>query len=162
MVQKKRKGNSAWPCVLTKVDLARRWRRCFNEYLLQKYNSASGKYETLDKLDGLGMSSEEFSYAINQFFNDGLTYRSKLITPIIQKLTDYYSCISQQDSFRFYSSSLLIIYDGAPGQEHVNVRAIDFAHTIYPGIPVLRSESCGGPDEGYLRGIKSMIDLLSK
>lgn len=107
------------------------------------------------------MKNEDFSHAMNQFFNDGLTYRSELITPVVHKLRDYYNCVSQQDSFRFYSSSLLIIYDGAAGQAHVNVKAIDFAHTVYPEIAVLQSEPYRGPDVGYLRGIKSVIDILS-
>ena len=67
--------------------------------------------------------------------------RMELLEPIQHQLQALLSVIRSQSSYRFYSSSLLIIYDGqeTPQTPHgssvfkVDVRMIDFAHTTYKG-----------------------------
>ena len=75
--------------------------------------------------------------------------------------------MSEQDKFRFYSSSLLIIYEGrvsAGTPSRVDVRAIDFAHTINESTAIhnSRTQVHKGPDKGYLLGIKTLIDVFGE
>lgn len=72
-----------------------------------------------------------------------------MIDPIIQKLKDLHRHIQSHDTYRFYSSSLLIMYDSSsqddhpgkglgndkagPGSNPVDVRMIDFAHSTHSG-----------------------------
>lgn len=86
-----------------------------------------------------------------------------LAKPICDKLSQFYQCVSQQDTMRFYSSSLLIMYDGAPDATQANtvdVRAVDFAHAEYD--PTQSHNTGTGPDVGYLQGIQTLIDIFSE
>lgn len=116
----------------------------------------------MDKTEGLKLTADGFALTIHKFLNNGMKYRLDLVYPIVQRLQEYYDCITQQDRFRFYSSSLLIIYDGIESEGVVDIRAIDFAHTVYPGAQMLQHNAHQGPDEGYLLGIKSLINILSQ
>ena len=46
------------------------------------------------------------------FLYDGETMRTELLDPILNRLQELYKIIERQDTFRFYSSSLLIMYGG--------------------------------------------------
>lgn len=136
----------------------------FHSFHLQKYNAVTGKYETVDKYVGLKLDVNEFKQFLLNFVYDGDRLRRELLPYIIQKLRQFYECVSQQNTFRFYSSSLLIIYDGDPhtsaGNPKVNIRAIDFAHTTYETSDVDRTLH-KGPDEGYLLGIQTLINVFT-
>ena len=60
---------------------------------------------------------------------------------------------------RMYSSSILIVYEGGldsqdvDGDAKCDVRMIDFAHSSW-------REDEEGPDEGYLFGLSTVIDIL--
>ncbi len=47
-----------------------------------------------------------------EFLNNGSRIRTALIDVILEKLHKLYEVLSKQNTFRFYSSSLLIMYDG--------------------------------------------------
>lgn len=60
-------------------------------------------------------------------------------------------------NFRFYSSSLLFIYDGKQdpdSQPEVRLKMIDFAHVH----PIQDNRK----DEGYIFGLKNLIEQLEK
>ncbi|CAJ0929973.1 unnamed protein product [Ranitomeya imitator] len=85
-----------------------------------------------------GLSTEGFRQALYQYLHNGVHLRTDLVEPILSKLKRLISVLEIQASYRFYSSSLLIIYDGTgrpPAQEtcpKVDVRMIDFAHSTVP------------------------------
>jgi hypothetical protein len=74
---------------------------------------------------------------------------------------------------RFYTSSLLVTYDGAAGQtsndetskdemsndELVDVRIIDFAHSTHSGLT--DSTLHDGPDQGFIHGIQNFILVIN-
>ena len=68
------------------------------------------------------------------------------------------------DGFRFYSSSLLIIYDAASllssdenlQKSCVKVKIIDFANSALPADKVDHP----GPDQGFLLGVQSLHNIL--
>ncbi|XP_067935468.1 inositol hexakisphosphate kinase 2-like [Watersipora subatra] len=132
---------------------------------MQKYDASNGKFETLDKYEGLKLSVDEFKRKIVQFLHDGKVFRQELVSPIYDRLKRFHDCLSQQDTFRFYSCSLLIIYEGdfqSPEDVSlVKVKAIDFAHTTYESYPDENSQYIHtGPDLGYLLGLKTLIDIF--
>lgn len=136
-----------------------------------------------DKYYGRKLSADGFRQALYQFLHDGTRLRTELLAPIQRQLQALLSVIRSQSSYRFYSSSLLVIYDGqepperAPGSPHpqeapqpapgscpgglpkVDVRMIDFAHTTYKGSWNERS-TYDGPDPGYIFGLENLIQIL--
>ena len=71
---------------------------------------------------------------------------------------------NMSDGFRFYSSSILIIYEAAgpaggeeePHNSGVKVKMIDFANSALPEDEVEHS----GPDQGFLLGLQSLSNIL--
>lgn len=92
-----------------------------------------------------------------------------------QRLDELYTALSRIEGFRFYSSSLLLIYDGTPHNNHVDVRLIDFARvqtppTLHvggqtspdaPPIDAASAASYEGKDEGALFGIRNLARIMS-
>jgi hypothetical protein len=105
-------------------------------------------------LDGtlLANSLREFFWSVNT----GL--RTDLILRIITKIEELYKLMkSPEASFRFYSTSLLLIYEADNNELNfkpakVDVRMIDFAHTFPRGD---RED-----DTGYMLGLRNLISLL--
>ena len=68
--------------------------------------------------------------------------------------------------FRFYTSSLLVTYDGASkfsssvetSDDLVDVRIIDFAHSTHRGLK--DSTLHDGPDRGFICGIQNFVKIL--
>ncbi|MEE6519638.1 hypothetical protein FKM82_017337 [Ascaphus truei] len=131
----------------------------------------TGHYLCLNKYYGRGLSAEGFQQALYQYLHNGLHLRQDLFEPILSKLQRLTSVLESQASYRFYSSSLLIIYDGrkrlrtpadSPVPEpppKVDVRMIDFAHSTYKGFhddPTVHD----GPDKGYVLGLRSLVSVL--
>lgn len=117
-----------------------------------------------------------FKQTLHQFLHNGFVLRKDLLDPIIQKLKDLHRHIQSHDTYRFYSSSLLIMYDSSsqddhpgkglgndkagPGSNPVDVRMIDFAHSTHSGFQNDTTVH-SGPDQGYLYGLKNLIDVFT-
>lgn len=150
---------------------------------MQVYQTDKKHFLCKDKYYGRKLSADGFRQALYQFLHDGTRLRTELLAPIQRQLQALLSVIRSQSSYRFYSSSLLVIYDGqepperAPGSPHpqeapqpapgscpgglpkVDVRMIDFAHTTYKGSWNERS-TYDGPDPGYIFGLENLIQIL--
>lgn len=137
---------------------------------MQVFQMNTGHYLCLNKYYGRGLTTEGFRQALYQYLHNGINVRMDLFEPILSKLKRLISVLEIQASYRFYSSSLLIIYDGIDrprmgdplAQEtppKVDVRMIDFAHSTYKGFrddPTVHD----GPDKGYVLGLRSLISIL--
>ncbi|XP_041080988.1 inositol hexakisphosphate kinase 1-like isoform X2 [Polyodon spathula] len=85
---------------------------------MQVYQVDTGHYLCRNKYYGRGLSNEGFQLALYQFMHNGSQLRKDLFQPILSKLRNLVAVLEKQASYRFYSSSLLIIYDGKqPGAE---------------------------------------------
>lgn len=84
-------------------------------FLLQVYQSTSGQFICQNKYYGRKLTVAGFKESLELFLCDGEKMRLELISPILHRLRHLYKIIKQQDSFRFYSSSLLIMYGGKAG-----------------------------------------------
>jgi hypothetical protein len=68
--------------------------------------------------------------------------------------------MSTLEGYRFFSSSLLIAFDGLPtGDQTITVRMIDFAHSTYTGF--LEDKAYLSVDTGYLLGLNSLIRIIT-
>ncbi|KAM7229061.1 hypothetical protein CapIbe_019177 [Capra ibex] len=134
---------------------------------MQVYQTDKKHFLCKDKYYGRKLSVEGFRQALYQFLHDGTRFRMELLEPIQHQLQALLSVIRSQSSYRFYSSSLLIIYDGqeTPQTPHgtnvikVDVRMIDFAHTTYKG-SWNEHTTYDGPDPGYIFGLENLIQIL--
>ncbi|XP_062954073.1 inositol hexakisphosphate kinase 3 [Cynocephalus volans] len=150
---------------------------------MQVYQTDKKHFLCKDKYYGRKLSVEGFKQALYQFLHDGTRLRRELLEPILHQLRALLSVIRSQSSYRFYSSSLLITYDGqellerTPGSLHpqeasqmapgsypgdltkVGVRMIDFAHTTYKG-SWNEHITYDGPDPGYIFGLENLIGIL--
>ncbi|XP_068951798.1 inositol hexakisphosphate kinase 1 [Petaurus breviceps papuanus] len=79
---------------------------------MQVFQLDTGHYLCRNKYYGRGLSIEGFRNALYQYLHNGLDLRRDLFEPILSKLRGLKSVLERQASYRFYSSSLLIIYDG--------------------------------------------------
>ncbi|KAL4646347.1 inositol hexakisphosphate kinase 1-like [Arapaima gigas] len=79
---------------------------------MQVYQADTGHYLCRNKYYGRGLSMEGFQQAVHQFMHNGIHLRRDVFQPVLDKLLNLKSIIEKQTSYRFYSSSLLIIYEG--------------------------------------------------
>lgn len=79
---------------------------------MQVYQLNTGHYLCRNKYYGRGLSSEGFRQALYQYLHNGKGLRRDLFEPILNKLRTLKAVLERQASYRFYSSSLLIIYEG--------------------------------------------------
>lgn len=143
---------------------------------MQVYQEDSDKYVCVNKYYGRSLGVDGFKQTLHQFLHNGYVLRKDLLDPIIQKLKDLHRHIQSHDTYRFYSSSLLIMYDSSsqddhpgkglgndkagPGSNPVDVRMIDFAHSTHSGFQNDTTVH-SGPDQGYLYGLKNLIDVFT-
>lgn len=153
---------------------------------MQVYQADTDHFLCKDKYYGRKLSPDGFRQALYQFLHNGEHLRTDLLEPIVSQLKVLLSVIKKQSSYRFYSSSLLIIYDGQEHQEtketlnnhsqgcfqnrnrtlppgsgypKVDVRMIDFAHTTYKGSKYNHT-IYDGPDHGYIFGLENLVKIL--
>lgn len=139
------------------------------------------QYIYFSKYDGRALNAEGFKASLAQFLHNGQRLRSELIAPILLKLRELKKVVETLITFRFYSSSLLIMYDGidasrgsgdgarntgVAAEEHslgstVDVKMVDFAHSTFHGF-IREDEDHMGPDTGYLRGLSTLIELFQE
>lgn len=84
---------------------------------IQVYQLNTGHYLCRNKYYGRGLSIEGFRQALHQYLHNGNGLRQDLFEPILNKLRSLKAVLERQASYRFYSSSLLIIYEGQVSQE---------------------------------------------
>lgn len=81
---------------------------------LQVYQSDSGQLMFMNKYHGRKLTLAGFKEALYQFFHNGRRLRHELLSPVLRRLREMQAALEACESYRFYSSSLLIIYDGDP------------------------------------------------
>ncbi|XP_062997418.1 inositol hexakisphosphate kinase 3 [Elgaria multicarinata webbii] len=150
---------------------------------MQVYQADTVQYLCKDKYYGRKLSPDGFRQALFQFLHNGIHLRTDLVEPIVAQLKALLSVIKKQSSYRFYSSSLLINYEGLekamPSDNHpqghcqniscpvshgnghpkVAVHMIDFAHTTYKGSRYNQTVY-DGPDHGYIFGLENLIKII--
>lgn len=81
---------------------------------LQVYQSDVGQLMFMNKYHGRKLTLAGFKEALYRFFHNGCRLRRELLSPVLRRLREMQAALEACESYRFYSSSLLIIYDGDP------------------------------------------------
>ncbi|GFG35244.1 hypothetical protein Cfor_08585 [Coptotermes formosanus] len=79
---------------------------------MQVYQADTDHYVKRDKYWGRELNEEGFKEALYHFFHNGFQLRSQVIRKVITRLEELRRAIERQSSYRFYSCSLLIVYEG--------------------------------------------------
>eukprot|EP00578_Thalassiosira_sp_NH16_P029725 CAMPEP_0181076566 /NCGR_PEP_ID=MMETSP1071-20121207/487_1 /TAXON_ID=35127 /ORGANISM="Thalassiosira sp., Strain NH16" /LENGTH=420 /DNA_ID=CAMNT_0023157755 /DNA_START=1788 /DNA_END=3050 /DNA_ORIENTATION=+ len=126
-----------------------------------------GEYRCWDKSFGISLKTrDDVVRALRTFFRcDGdvkyKSYTEHVIVCVFKQLTQIKSWFEEENTtLAFYASSALIVYDGDAGAQcgvashnrEPVLKMIDFAHVC----------RCSGGDEGYLKGIKSLLSILDE
>ena len=119
-----------------------------------------------NKYFGRDLNDDSFIETLKEFFkNESMQkdhIRLDVIDKVISSLNEMIGVLIKLDTYRFYTASLLITYDGKIGPKDplFDLRLIDFAHSTHKGLrdPVVHE----GPDSGFIHGLKSLINLLEQ
>lgn len=117
-----------------------------------------GQYLQRDKYYGRRVRVRMIDLALAEFFHTGRMLREDIIHEVQRRLGMLLEAMQQHSGHRFYSASLLILFEGDPTvAPKVDVRMIDFAHTCKA-----RSHTCRGPDWGFILGLIELRETLAR
>ncbi|XP_074026593.1 inositol hexakisphosphate kinase isoform X2 [Leptinotarsa decemlineata] len=88
---------------------------------MQVYDEERDLYHKRDKYWGRELDKDGFKEALCRFFDNGSGIRVSVIRKVIAKLEKLRRVIEKQSCYRFYSCSLLIVYEGSSGSPHVSI-----------------------------------------
>ena len=156
----------------------------------QVYNLVERQFHFRDKYFGRQLTETEFYQALKEFLYNGRCYRKDIIPALLIMLRGLRDVIRQQDSFRFFSSSLLVMYDGSVDESgEVSLqwngknssREAQSDEVLAPNLKEMRKlvdlrmidfahtthkgylhdkVRYHGPDEGYLVGLDTLVSAL--
>ena len=157
---------------------------------MQVWNVKEQSYLFEDKYFGRDLEAgDEFQAALTRFLYDGLSYTSVSTHSaiLLEKISKLEEIIRDLPGYRFYSSSLLMLYDGGtkgtpesakterttPGdsakksKSSINIKIVDFANCVTAEDELPESVPCpphepDGIDKGYLRGLRSLRKYLQR
>ena len=157
---------------------------------MQVWNAKEQSYLFEDKYFGRDLKAgHEFQAALTRFLYDGLSYTSVSthVAVLLEKISKLENIIRDLPGYRFYSSSLLMLYDGgAKGspesvktgrtasestlkkvKSSINIKIVDFANCVTAEDELPESVPCpphdpDGIDKGYLRGLRSLRMYLQR
>jgi len=124
---------------------------------LRCYKKTNQEFNEITRSQANNINNKELlQNALLEFFHNGERIRVDVITYYINRLIILFNWMKEQTSFRFYSSSLLFVYDGASEDNNMkcDVRMIDFAHVFE-----IKDK---GTDEGYTKGLKQLLRFFEK
>lgn len=120
---------------------------------MQRYDAALHDYHYVDKYHGRDLQPEQVVGSIAQFLGPNHNRAAEVVSSWLASLERLAAVLRGHSGYRFYSSSLLLMYEGEPDcSPRADVRMIDFAHT--------RAGTDEGADEGLLFGLSNLCRLL--
>ncbi|ANQ09645.1 Uncharacterized protein PCOAH_00038820 [Plasmodium coatneyi] len=124
----------------------------------QHYNKVNDKLFYKDKYWGRNLTKENIPWAIRNWFWNGILLYDELIPLLLEKLHRFFNCIMELRHYRFWSSSLLWVFDGGLTDQKarsnsLDIRMIDFANTIY-------LQDNPSVDDEYIFGLKNLIHSM--
>ena len=150
---------------------------------MQVWNAKEESMLFQDKYYGRDLKAgQEFQEALTRFLYDGLSYTSvsRHIGILLERIAKLESIIATLPGFRFYASSLLMIYDGGAkanldteqnqhekAKSTIFIKIVDFANCVTAEDELPETVPCpphepDGVDKGYLRGLRSLRMYLHR
>mmetsp|Transcript_22072 Transcript_22072/g.36981 ORF Transcript_22072/g.36981 Transcript_22072/m.36981 type:complete len:250 (+) Transcript_22072:119-868(+) len=130
---------------------------------MMMHTEKNGFLVRLGKKDGLRMSLEELEQVLRDFCVNSETIYGKgfLAHSYLERLKQLLLVMQMQNRFRFYSSSLLLVYESHaqvdPGQKMWDLKMVDFAHAL----PV-STETTEALDNGYICGLETLVAIFTR
>lgn len=146
---------------------------------MQVWNVKTQSYIFEDKYFGRDLKAgKEFQDALMRFFWDGRGYQAAIrhIPKVLEGIGKLEAIIRTLPGYRFYASSLLMLYDWGDGtitpteqsgekvtkqESGIKLKIVDFANCVTAEDPLPKGARCppkdpNGVDRGYLRGLRSL------
>lgn len=140
---------------------------------MQVWDMKQGVRIYKDKYSGREIKAgREFQDALKQYLYDGISNASLLyrIPTVVEKISKLDKIIRGLPGYRFYASSLLMLYDADPPHQtddaeqtlaKVDLKLIDFANCVTAEDELSDTTPCpphdpSGIDRGYLRGLRTL------
>jgi hypothetical protein len=120
---------------------------------IKKYNVKEKEYQSKDTKYGRSLDENTIIEAFKFFLFDGIEMRKNLVVKFIERLKEFILVMENQNEWRFYGSSVLLIYDGNVDNEKIDLRWIDFARTF----PIINKNEI---DESVLFGLNNLLKYL--
>lgn len=86
-----------------------------------------------NKLYGRTLTPTGFQKALHIFLHDGVRLRTDALPPLIRRLEELLNALSQLESIRLYTTSLLLLYEGDNTMRLVSIEV----SSLYIGRPPL-------------------------
>uniref|UniRef100_UPI00358FC77B inositol hexakisphosphate kinase 1-like isoform X2 n=1 Tax=Myxine glutinosa TaxID=7769 RepID=UPI00358FC77B len=102
---------------------------------MQVYHTETGQFICRNKYYGRGLSVDGFRATLYQFLHNGRHLRHDLFEPILGRLRSLCTVLERHVSYRFYSSSLLVIYEGKERKAVEARRSLSEASTFQENCP---------------------------
>ena len=160
---------------------------------MQVWNTKTSKYTFEDKYAGRDIrAGREFQDALLRFLSDGHSNTAALrrIPPLVEKICDLEKIILSLPGYRFYASSLLMLYEGKELEEDpsnadsntkggnttqsrkqtsssIDIKLVDFANCVTAEDKLHADTPCppqnrNGVDRGYIRGLRTLRTYLKE
>lgn len=131
---------------------------------IQSWHPEKESYSYFTKYEGRKLTPETIVDELEHFFTVGqVGFKSLVVEKFIVKLKELLNImISVKDQYRFYSSSLLLMFEASSDQStqqqldpKIELKMVDFAHAYQfkPG---------DVNDDGYVFGLSNFISILEK
>ena len=137
---------------------------------MRVYTDKSTAPQAWSKAYGKNLTADTFAKALETFFSasGSAGIRKEVIAQVDDACAKLIGVLESLDGYRFYSSSILIVYDGDAANESAVLRMIDFTNATMPVVGA--GEECysgrgtpvTGPDDGALLGLRCLRDQLGK
>jgi inositol-hexakisphosphate kinase len=130
-------------------------------FTLKVYEPETTKYRHFTKYEGRNLTEEDLKPAIARFLQNGTQFRTDILYKYIDTLKQLLQVV-QSDAmacqYRFYSASLLLLYEGDPEYKSdslFDLKMIDFAHTF----PYEQGDPL---DDGFIFGLNNFLNMLEQ
>jgi hypothetical protein len=122
-----------------------------------RYNDDLGKVVSHGKPWGAQLKKDTMPLALMEFVTQHGHIRFDIVEKILDEMQDLINFFETQKLYKFYSSSILFVFDSAApvGKPVVRVKLVDFAHT-FPN-----KEGDNTLDENFLLALKNLVEIWS-
>ncbi|KAJ2063712.1 inositol polyphosphate kinase kcs1 [Coemansia sp. S146] len=91
---------------------------------LQVFKADRNRYLFQDKYYGRSLNKFTFQRSLLEFLDNGESVQAFLIPALLVKLRNLYRAVEQMHGFRFFGSSLLLVYDGYASMQASSQQAV--------------------------------------
>ena len=132
---------------------------------MQRYDVAASRWDMRDKYEGRKLTQDGFMAALRDFFHNGNELRLAVMSAVLARLVLMRATLQQVKAWKFYSSSLLIVFEGSMEGSEASatkgaVGELDHAISSPPSSPSL-SPSLTSSAEAALSPLLSSLSAYS-